>query len=548
MKLNSKKMRGLILLFVMMAGMLAAASGVLAAPANRGDVIDIPFKAEKPTKFTMSFSDHPAYPYKDTWTVFKDIQAATNVELDITFIPMSDYTQKRNLLITSGDAPLIMPKTYPGQEVPYIPSGQILPVSDYIDDMPNFKATIEAWKLQPELATITKRDGKFYVLPGFHQTLAVDYSFAIRADVLKKHNLAIPESWDEIEKVLRELKKLYPDVFPWSDRWQLGATLNVAGPAFGVGGPTGIKTQGANWNNNNAVFYNEKTDEFFFYPLMKEYREMLTYFARLVKDGLLDPESATQTDDQAVTKFINGKSFFIATNGQMLNDLRTKMKDTIGEGKYEVIRINIPAGPAGANIVGTRLENGVMISAKAKDLPNFKDLLKFVDWVWYSYSGQEMCKWGIEGKTYSFADGKYSLLPGMALPPFGFAKKADSDIDIRTEYGYAGGNFILSYGGASQLQVSLMTPETRAWVENVNKTRTLAKPAPVIFYTEEQIEAQNMIQQPLMDFVFAQTYKFILGQADLEKDWAAFEKQCKAMGSDKYIATANEVYKASKKK
>jgi len=534
-----------MLLFVMMAGMLVAASGVLAAPANRGNVVDIPFKAEKPFKVTMSFSDHPGYPFKDTWKVFKEIEKATNVQLDITFIPMNDYTSKRNLLITAGDEPLVMPKTYPGQEVPYIPSGQILPVSDYIDDMPNFKATIEAWKLQPDLATITQRDGKFYVLPGFHETLAVDYSFAIRADILKKHNLAMPDSWADIENVLRELKKLYPDLYPWSDRWQLGASLNVAGPAFGVGGPTGIKTPGANWNNNNAVFYNPQTDEFSFYPLMKEYREMLAYFARLVKDGLLDPESASQTDDQAVTKFINGKSFFIAANGQSINEYRTKMKDTLGEGNYEVIRINIPSGPAGANIVGTRLENGVMISAKAKKDPNFKAILKFVDWVWYSYSGLELTKWGIEGETYTFTDGKYAPKDGYCLCAYGIGPSDATD--MRKEYGFAGGNLILSYGGPHQLQISLMPPETRAWVENVNKTRTLAKPAPVIFYTEEQLEAQNMIREPLMDYVFGQTYKFILGQADLEKDWAAFEKQCKAMGSDKYIALANEVYKASKK-
>ena len=38
-------------------------------------------------------------------------------------------------------------------------------VSDYIDLMPNFKASVEAWKMQPELKTITQKDGKFYVLP-----------------------------------------------------------------------------------------------------------------------------------------------------------------------------------------------------------------------------------------------------------------------------------------------------------------------------------------------------------------------------------------------
>ena len=187
------------------------------------------------------------------------------------------------------------------------------------------------------------------------------------------------------------------------------------------------------------------------------------------------------------------------------------------------------------------------LGAKAKDDPNFKTLLKFVDWLWYSYSGQELTKWGVEGQTYTFSNGTYKLLPGYCLEAYGFNKVAESDIDIRKEYGFAGGNFILSYGGPKQLQVSLMNDETRQFVETLNKTRTLIPNAPVIYYTDDQLEAQNMIQQPLMDYVFAMTYKFILGQADLEEDWDEYVKQCEAKGSEKYITTANAVYQASKK-
>ena len=222
------------------------------------------------------------------------------------------------------------------------------------------------------------------------------------------------------------------------------------------------------------------------------------------------------------------------------------MDETLGAGNYEITRINIPSGPAGPRIYGIRLENGIMIAAKAKDDPNFKALLKFVDWVWYSYSGLELTKWGIEGETYSFSDGKYKPMPGYALPAYGFMKKEESDIDIRKEYGFAGGNFILSYGGPKQLQYSLMNEETRQFVETVNATRTVNPLPPTILYDEDQLEAQSMIQQPLMDYVFAMTYKFILGQADIEADWDEYVKQCEAKGSVKYITTANAVYQEPK--
>jgi putative aldouronate transport system substrate-binding protein len=438
-----------------------------------------------------------------------------------------------------------MPKSYPGTEIPYIPSGQIIAVSDYIDLMPNFKASIEAWNLQEDLKTITQKDGKFYVLPGLHETFTGDYSFAVRSDILKELDIPLPDSWDDIRNMLAKMKEAYPDIYPWSDRWNLGMAFNIAGPAFGMGA-TGLKTPGANWNNNNCVYFDADADEYLFYPTMPEYREMLRFFAGLVKEGLLDPETVTQNDEQSISKFVNGKSLMIGTNGQALNDYISKMTETLGEGNFEVTRINVPAGPAGPYLAGDRLENGIMFAAKIKDDPNFESILKFVDWVWYSYSGQELCKWGIEGETFSFSDGKYELMPGYALPPYSFAKKAETDIDIRTEYGFAGGNFILSYGGPKQLQYSLMPEEAKAFNKRLNETRTLLPIVPPVLYDEDQLEAQNMIQQPLMDYVFAMTYKFVLGESDLDNDWDEYVKQCESKGSAKYIKTANEVYQETK--
>lgn len=82
----------------------------------------------------------------------------TNVTLKPTIVPMSDYSQKRSLLISSGDAPLVIPKTYPGEESAFVASGAILPISDYIDLMPNFKDKIEKWDMESELEGLRQED------------------------------------------------------------------------------------------------------------------------------------------------------------------------------------------------------------------------------------------------------------------------------------------------------------------------------------------------------------------------------------------------------
>lgn len=111
---------------------------------------------------------------------------------------MSDYPQKRSLLISSGDAPLVIPKTYPGEEAAFVSSGAILPISDYIDLMPNFKDKVEKWGLEDELEGLRQEDGKYYVLPGLHEEVWPDYTLLVRTDVFEENNIAIPTTWDEL--------------------------------------------------------------------------------------------------------------------------------------------------------------------------------------------------------------------------------------------------------------------------------------------------------------------------------------------------------------
>lgn len=522
----------------------ASVSSEAAAPT--GEPGSFEFKASKPETFSLLFNDNPGYPMSKDWKLWQAITDATNVTLDVMVVPMASFNDKRSVLIASGDAPEIIPKTYPGQEKPFVPSGQILAVSDYVDQMPNYSSEVKAWDLQSDINTLLQKDGKYYVLPELHESFVQDYSLAIRSDILKKNNIEMPDSWDDLEGVLKKLKELYPDVTPFSDRWQLGCTLNFAGPAF-CKTSTGLKTGGGvDWNSGSTFYYDKDKDEFIFYPTMDEYKTELAYFNKLISEGLLDKESATQSDDQGKNKFINGQSFVISTNSQEMNDIRTKMDATLGKGSYEVSKLNIPSGPAGSNIVGTRLENGILLTAKAKEDPNFSDLLKFVDWLWYSKTGETLCKWGIEGETYTVSDGQYTLKDGYTCPAYGLNPDAKDATDLRKDLGFGCGVFILSAGGPNELAYSMMSDEDKAFSENVNKTRTLLPAAPTIMYDEDQQESQNLLREPLMDYVYQMSYKFILGQESLDNDWDSYVAQCKAKGSDTYTSVANETYQSQK--
>lgn len=503
--------------------------------SETGDADNTSFYSEEPLTFSLLYSSNPDYPYKEDWLLWKAIKDKTNVSFDVTVVPMSDYNQKRSLLISTGDAPYIIPKTYHPDEVQFIPSGAILPVSDYVDKMPNYSRQVKEWGLEEEINTYKQKDGKYYLLPGLHEIYTPDYGIAMRTDILEKNNIPVPNTWDEMYEALKKLKQLYPDTYPLSDRYQGKCLLNIAAPTFGKAA--------AGWGAGDGLYYDRDNDKFIFYPTTDDYKSFLAYFNKLIKEGLLDPESFTQNDDQAIQKFVTNKSFAMCANSQHVIGLRKTMDDTVGEGTYEIKKVIPPAGPAGPVVTGGRLENGIMISSKAKEDPHFEEMLKFIDWLWYSDEGQILCKWGVEGTTYKrTADGKFELMPDITFQWM----NPNGTKDLRKDFGFGNGVFILMYGGPKYLAESYMSPEDLEFVTEVNSKRELLPAAPPLLYDETEREQANMMSTPLMDYVESMTLKFILGDASLDTDWDKFVQDCKQKGSDRFVELANEVYQNTK--
>jgi putative aldouronate transport system substrate-binding protein len=98
-----------------------------------------PFKATKPLSFSLLHNNNPVYPMKNSWLFWTELTKRTGITLKPMAVPLVDYEKKRSVLIGSGDAPFLIPKTYHPAEVAFVSSGAILPVSDYLHLMPNFR-------------------------------------------------------------------------------------------------------------------------------------------------------------------------------------------------------------------------------------------------------------------------------------------------------------------------------------------------------------------------------------------------------------------------
>ncbi|SFI93630.1 putative aldouronate transport system substrate-binding protein [Treponema bryantii] len=521
------------------------------------------FRSEKPVTYSISFSDAAWYAMQDTWKtegIFKDIENVTNVHLDITSYDSGDYEQKINLAINAGKPTYIIPKVY--TEDKYVAGGGVVAVSDYVQYMPNFLAFVKKYNMEPDLATITQSDGKFYRLPGMHEAALQDYTLMVREDIFKAAGYDIRElektwTWESLLDVLLGVKKYMVSQgmckesdYIWSDLWCGEGVVN---------GGNLLKLMGASYNvlsgwaidgSNGGIKYDYKKKEFYSSSISEDFKKFITVANSFIKAGILDPETFTQSNDTAHNKFYSGKTVIMSTNRSMMSNDIAGVQKILGD----KAKCYVTAYPSGTNknlAETSRLECGVMISQRALDELGEKEfikLMRFVDWMFYSKEAYTLCKWGPQGKTWDYAtvNGKQvkKLLPGFKCGGLGLSG-SDDDVDIRLKWGYAGGNYF--YGHSTAESTDAFTPEVQDLYARYAKYKTVAVVDPKAKPSEDEREQLNLWATPLTDNINAWTLKFVTGQKDINKDWNEYVSSCKNLNIDKIVKLTNDIYKKQNK-
>ncbi|HJC25089.1 MAG TPA: extracellular solute-binding protein [Candidatus Eisenbergiella merdavium] len=521
------------------------------------------FHSDEPITYTMFFNDNDAYPYKDSWAqdggIFAEIAAATNVTLDITIVNNASYSDKVSLAISSGTAPYIIPKMY--SETAYVTGGGIVPVSDYIQYMPNYTGMIETYDLQTEVDTLLQEDGKYYRLPGLKETALQDYALLVRSDLFEAAGHDVTElendwTWDEFIDILVDVKAYMVEQgivgendYIWSDRWcgatsgygQGGSLLNLIASSFGIYSGWGITS------NSAGLYFDWDNDEFALSATSDSYKEYMSVVQRLVVDEkILDPETWTQDDDVADGKFYRGETALITTNRSQYTTQVEGLASQLGEGSFEVYEVVLPVGNNNYQAEKSRLECGVCISSGALDElgeDEFIRMMRFVDWLWYSEAGLTLTKWGVEGETYTVTDGVYALTDGYYCGGLSIPQSSDDQVDMRLEYGFACGNFM--YSGSRELLTSNFSAELRDFYERMAEYRELQEVDPAIAMSEDDAEQANLWATPLKDTINTWTLKFAMGQADLEADWDTYVAEVEAQNAQSLVDLYNSYYKGT---
>ncbi|MFD2114904.1 extracellular solute-binding protein [Paenibacillus yanchengensis] len=474
------------------------------------------------------------------------MQEHVGAELDIkwTYVHNDDYKDKVKLMAQSGGGHDIMSGTKDNDIMFQLGNqGALLDIAPYIDEYaPNYKKYLEA--NEHIRKSVTTADGKMYFFgDGFLNNtdmVASAYGPMYRFDIFQKHDIKIPETWEEYYEAAKKLKELYPDVYPVNaQEW----------PPF----------QDAHFYSNHTqpdIYWNGT--EFVFGPGEESFKEAFEFIAKMYNEKLLDPEFSTQTQDQLQEKATNGKVFMIPfawlgwkekyaveADGVVWGGARTPKNEKYGE-PYML----------GPSLPGTVLypNYGTMISADTKYPELMVSLLDYQ----YEESMIELIHWGIEGKTYEVVNGEkvkidlgddaalqnklgYGPLATITRPGFVFSPQYYAT-DVA---GYRVPEKMMPFFANGEYLEGVMAPQDGTAQAYAGEAAIPTwETAPQIRLSKDQEAQKIQTMTAVKTYLEEGLFSFVLGQRSFD-EWDKFQEELKAVGD--YQAIVDMMNEEAKK-
>lgn len=334
----------------------------------------------------------------DPWTdpVAQKITEKTGVKLKTSYpIGGNDESEAVALMIAEQKYPdIIFAK---GSANNLIEAGAMMDMSDLIDQYgPNIKKLYgdEYDKLRQSADDPAIYQLSAYVVGG--EKFKDCGSAQIQWDALKAKDYKLPESLEELETMIKDYIAESPKTEDGLDR--IGITLSTSDWHWLItlGNPAGAIADGA--PDNGQWLIDENNQAMYKFRSEKE-REYFRWMCRMFNEGILDPEFATQTNDDYIAKIASGRVVCLFDKDWNYQDGEKVLK---ADGKLGATYCGLPLtmdkDTKCPNLMyqGLTTGTGVGISSTCADPVK---AIQFIDYL-CSDEGQVLNKWGIEDVNY----------------------------------------------------------------------------------------------------------------------------------------------------
>ena len=510
------------------AGMgLAGCSGTSSTAATGEGAVARNPVSDTPVSFTMLYSGD----FNPEYKCLAELRRLTNVSLEITAIPDSDYDARTQLILNTGeDIPDLLSKTKP--TAAQAASGLLLPISDYFDQMPHYLQFIEDNGLQYLVDNAVQADGKVYELPmNVKEAKTSSKQQFIRKDVFDENNIPVPTTYDALYEAAKTLKALYPDSRPIQVIYGNGNMLDMLAPSFGTSGGWG--------SGPDAFHYQSDTDSWVFAPTSDAYKAMLQYLNKLYAEGLLNQDYTTFSEDAYHTNASNGTAFVLLSDWLGREKYYTQALRDAGEPDAEWAPIYPLEEPGGACL--SRISNSpqtLVVAAAAAQKSYFPQLIRWLDWM-YSDAGADLFSWGIEGETYT-VDASGSKIPSPSIKT---AANPDGALDLGKDYGT--GNNCLTFVYPADQEKATMDPAYLELIQKESGNHAIPDLEPHIALTKADLAVRDGCAANLASYVDEMTTRFIMGGTSFD-DWDSFVQECNRRGAGTLYTLYNTAWQNSR--
>ncbi|MFD2115874.1 ABC transporter substrate-binding protein [Paenibacillus yanchengensis] len=468
----------------------------------------------------------------------------TNVHIEWEVVPEQSRQEKLNLALTGNDYPDIIfgINVSSTQQMIYGSQGIFLPLNDLIE-----KQGTQVKKMFEDKPfvknTITAPDGNIYGLPDvnecFHCSMA--QKMWLNKEWLDKLELQMPATTEELYEVLKAFKEKDPNGNNKQDEIPLAFTQK-------------------SWLSNMEAFL---MNSFVYTPMINSttkylyadadnkvnasfeqpgWKEGLKYLNRLYSEGLIAQESFTQDGNQLIQLGENSDEVILGGAGGGHQGVFTVLHGDSGRWmNYSAVPpLKGPEGVQYASYDPTGMTAGAFIITDKAKYPEIA--LRWADGLYEfehtlrSNHGRPGVEWreaepgelGINGEQATWAEiefhgtlqnNNYSQTgPGRRSNEFRLSSVAKGDTDSEV----------------------ILYKETKEKYEPYQPKDV--KSLPPLFLTEEQAAEAADLQKTLFDYVEEMTARFVIGDADIEKEWENYLKTLKDMNLARYIDIYQEAY------
>lgn len=458
------------------------------------------------------------------------MEEMTGVKIEFKQVIATDsWGEIKSILMASGDLPdMFFQVNFTKQEEQkYGSQGLFMDMSPYINEtyMPELMS-LDA-QYQSILKEIITPSGAIYTLP------------EITAQLSKRarENIVVNEYWCEVLGIglptdtesFYEMLKAFRDGDPNQNSLQDEIPMSVAGITglSGMGVLNKLMTMFGYIYGENGMFADDANEHMVYVPVTEEYKEFLKYFHTLYAEGLLDPDSFTQSNNDLKAKgstevpqlgvfYNNSPRTIVDGLSQRFPDGDIANVDQIRMQDYTFVVLKAENGeqycPNNSNLCTT----GRFVMSSTCEYPEV--VARWMDYL-YTQEGGEAVWMGKQGVDFDIVDDVVVWMDN------GTPVSDDKMQDVRAKAA------VQSNGNQPGIRPDaclLMEPELLAVQSSVSEYIRVAMPS--FYFMEDEVTQVSQLSADLNPYIEQFAANVIVGNTDIDAQWDTFVATLEAMG------------------